>query len=106
MRSFSSNTTCTTPLASLHACNCTMHTPCSGDVLTTIKPPASVLRRCVDINTPLPPLWPLCSGDVLMTIKAAAAAMHDHDRLMKTAFKGIGSFPMDKIVALRAQHQV
>mmetsp|Transcript_8835 Transcript_8835/g.18886 ORF Transcript_8835/g.18886 Transcript_8835/m.18886 type:complete len:470 (+) Transcript_8835:84-1493(+) len=46
------------------------------------------------------------AGEVLMVIKESAAAMHNADLLMKTAFDKVGSMPMAKIDQIRAQESV
>jgi hypothetical protein len=51
-------------------------------------------------------LW-LCSvaGELLMAVRQHASSMHDRDRLMETAFDGIGSLPMAAIERYREQRR-
>lgn len=45
------------------------------------------------------------AGELLMAVRQHASTMHDRDRLMETAFEGIGGLPMAAIERYREQRR-
>jgi hypothetical protein len=45
------------------------------------------------------------AGELLITVRQHASSMHDRDRLMETAFDGVGGLPMAAIERYREQRR-